>query len=317
MIAGGHLYRTLDTTGGLRKYAFPRNQSWHGGLLQAAVCPRYRTAIDFQAFAADEQPYDHLPELYEQLEQALGERPLAMSFDALYATKDNAEFLIRRGTQPIKPHTKRESAEREEMRCDVFDEHQVIRCPACGSETEQEPYFVFQNGDPRVRVRCLTPHTEKCYGWQSVRCEERWGWVGILNYKDKLMNQLREKHGQMEGYWDSMRKRHGAAGKDTTSKIKRRSVVPAQQLRAEAALFIDWLRLSLRHGWIGSWNKINENAPVAVNDNGRTTIIRLSRAKRALQFPYGKQAVRLGLAKPPPDEDPPPEAVLAIIAPVN
>jgi len=54
-----------------------------------------------------------------------------------------------------------------------------------------------------------------------------------------------------------------------------------------------------------------------VHDNGRLRSILLSRARRALQFPYGNQAVRLGLAKPPPDDDPPPEAVVAIVAPVN
>lgn len=313
----GHLYRTLDQTGGLRKYSVPRNESWHGGLMQAAVCTRYRTAIDYQAFAADQQPYDHLPELYDQLEQALGERPLAISGDGLYATKDSAEFLIRRGTQPVKPHTKRESPERVDMRCDVFDEHQVLRCPSCGSETEHEPYFVFQNGDPRVRVRCLTPGTERCYGWQSVRCEERWGWVGVLTYKDRVMNQLREKHGQMEGFWDSQRKRYRLAGKDTTGKIKRRAVVPAQQLRAEASLFIEWLRLSLRHGWIGSWKTRNENAPVPTDDKGRLAAVLRARAKRALQFPYGAQAVKLGLAKPPPDDDPPPQLAAASSAPAN
>jgi hypothetical protein len=297
----GHLYRTLDQTGGLRKYE--GKEGWHGGLLQAAVDVRYRTAIDFQAFAADEQPYDHLPDLYENIQEALGARPLAMSFDGLYATKDCAEFLMRRGTQPIKPHTKRESPERIDMRCDVFDEHQVIRCPACGSETDQEPYFVFQNGDPRVRVRCRTPHTEKCYSLQSVACSERYGWVGILDYLDPVMNQMREKHAQMEGYWASQRARYRVAGKDTSGKIKRRAVVPAQQLRAEASMFAEWLRLSLRHGWIGSWKKLNTNAPVPVNDKGRLATIKLSRSKRTLQLPYGAQAIRLGLTKAPPDLD--------------
>jgi len=48
--------------------------------------------------------------------------------------------------------------------------------------------------------------------------------------------------------FDSLRKRYALAGKDTSGKLKRRAVVTAQQLRAEAALLIEWLRLSLRHG---------------------------------------------------------------------
>lgn len=90
--------------------------------------------------------------------------------------------------------------------------------------------------------------------------------------------------------------------KGSHGKVKRRAVVPAQQLRAEAALLIDWLRLSLRHGWIGSWSKINKNTPVVVGDDGRLKAILRARLKRALQLPYGRQAVLLGLAKPPPDD---------------
>jgi hypothetical protein len=312
-VINGHYYRTLDTTGGLRRYSFPRNESWHGGLLQAAVCPRYRTAIDLQAFAADHQAYDHLPELYANIEESTGERPLVASLDALYTTKPVAEFFIRRGTHPIRPHSKRESPERIDMRCDLFDEHQVIRCPSCGAETDQEPYYVFHHSKPVVRVRCRTPHAERCYGLQSVSCDKHWGWIGILDYEDRLTNQMREKHGQMEGFWDSMRKRYGLAGKDTSGKIKRRSVVPAQMLRAEAALLIEWLRLSLRHGFIGSWKKRNENGPVIVADRGRHAKIMRARAKRALRFPYGAQAVVLGLAKPPPDPEPEPPPVPAAV----
>ncbi len=299
----GHLYRTLDKSGGLRKYKKAKPESWHGGLLQAFVCPRYRTSIDYQAFASDQMEYDHLPDAWENIEDALGERPLGVSLDGLYATFPCSEFFSRRGTMPIKPHTKRESQTREEMRCDVFDEHQVIRCQHCGSETEHEPYFIFQNGDPRIRVRCLTPHTEACYSWQSVPCAEHWGWVSPLNYKDKVINQVREWHSQMEGFFDSRRARYALAGKDTRSRIRRRQVVPAMQLRAEAALFIDWLRLSLRHGWIGSWKNRNENQPAPIDDKGRLATILRARRRRALQFPYGKQAVKLGLCKPPPEPD--------------
>lgn len=89
-------------------------------------------------------------------------------------------------------------------------------------------------------------------------------------------------------------------------------VVPAQLLRAEAALLIEWLRLSL-HGFIGSWKKRNENGPVIVADRGRRAKIMRARAKRALRFPDGPQAVLLGLAKPPPDPKPdPPPAPAAV-----
>jgi hypothetical protein len=157
-----------------------------------------------------------------------------------------------------------------------------------------------------VRVRCKTPHTEKCYSLQSVLCSEKWGWVGPTNLSDPLVNQIREAHGQFEGMFDSLRKRYALAGKDTTGKLKRRAVVSAQQVRADAALLIEWLRLSLRHGWIGSWTRRNTNAPRPVDDKGRTERILAARRKRALRFPYGKMAVRLGLCKPPPDEDPAP-----------
>jgi hypothetical protein len=269
---------------------------------------RYRTALDYQAFAANDMEYDHLPDSWEQVENAMRERPAIVSLDRLYAIYACPEFVMRRGADVVTPFSKIFASSREEMRCDLFDEHRVIRCKHCGSETEAEGTFVFQNGEPRVRVRCQTPHTEKCYSLQSALCSEKWGWVGPTNLTDKLVNQIREAHGQYEGMFDSLRKRYGLAGKDTSGKVKRRSVVTAQQLRAEAALLIEWLRLSLRHGWIGSWANRNTNAPRAVDEKGRTERILASRRKRALRFPYGKMAVRLGLCKPPPDDDPAPVA---------
>jgi hypothetical protein len=65
----------------------------------------------------------------------MGERPAIVSFDRLYAIYDCPEFVMRRGADVVIPFSKIFASSREEMRCDLFDEHRVIRCEHCGSET--------------------------------------------------------------------------------------------------------------------------------------------------------------------------------------
>lgn len=94
-----------------------------------------------------------------------------------------------------------------------------------------------------------------------------------------------------------MRTRYHLAGKTTAAMLERPGV-PTQQLRGYAALFLEWFRICLRHGWIGSWAKINESSPVAITSKGLKKLQQMLRERRkaCLHLPYGKAAVRLGIA---------------------
>jgi hypothetical protein len=100
-----------------------------------------------------------------------------------------------------------------------------------------------------------------------------------------------------------LRDRYSLAGKNVYSRIKRRGV-PAQELRAQAVMALEWFRVCLRHGWLGSHRRQNGDTIRTVSGLDALKSVLESRRGRCLNFPYGPAAERAGLAKtrghPPP-----------------
>src|SRR5262245_46749504 len=72
-----------------------------------------------------------------------------------------------------------------------------------------------------------------------------------LSRASELYHALRHSHQSYEHVHRHWRDRYSCAGKNLESRLKRRGL-GAQQLRSDAALVIEWFRLCLRHGWLGS-----------------------------------------------------------------
>jgi hypothetical protein len=73
----------------------------------------------------------------------------------------------------------------------------------------------------------------------------------------------------------------------------------AHRLRAAAARFLEWLRICLRHGWLGSHARRNTREPLMRNANRRLIAVLKARRWQGLDLPYDKQAHTLGLAPDP------------------
>jgi hypothetical protein len=89
---------------------------------------------------------------------------------------------------------------------------------------------------------------------------------------------------------------------NASSRLKRLGVEP-QLARARAGLLLDWIRLCLRHGWVGSWKKRNEQEPYVYGAAKQLERVIKARMKRLLDLPYGAAAETLKLHKcgaPPP-----------------
>ena len=67
---------------------------------------------------------------------------------------------------------------------------------------------------------------------------------------------------QMERIWAHWRQRYNVAGKSADTRTRRRGSVRCQELRAEAARLVDWFRILLLNGWLGS-NRITNDQDVA------------------------------------------------------
>lgn len=70
------------------------------------------------------------------------------------------------------------------------------------------------------------------------------------------------------------------------------------------ARFLEWFRLSVRFGWVGSDRRYKRIMRIVRRGDKALRNLTSARVRRGLSLPYGKQAYRLGFA-PTPDVPPP------------
>lgn len=94
-----------------------------------------------------------------------------------------------------------------------------------------------------------------------------------------------------EGPFHHWRQRYEAMGKTYSTRPKRRLSRHAHELRTACAMLIDWLRICLRHGWIGQHNRRNEREPRLGRDSTKVIAkaerVRQARHAYGLDLPYG------------------------------
>ena len=110
---------------------------------------------------------------------------------------------------------------------------------------------------------------------------------------------LRKSHQNCESVFRRWRDRYGVAGKNADARLKRRGI-PFQQLRASAALAIEWFRICLRYGWLGSARRREYGEFRTTEPSEGVSAILTLRKKHGLGLPYGPAAVKLGLARAGP-----------------
>ncbi|MES1247174.1 MAG: hypothetical protein ABUS54_05830, partial [Actinomycetota bacterium] len=163
-------------------------------------------------------------------------------------------------------------------------------------------WYLDNKDEPRIRFRCLTPVVSGCRKQQSIACSEEWRLLQPLNLKQPIYHALREIHFSFERIFGHWRARYGVYGKTSATALRRKGV-EAQRLRAEAAVFLDWFRICLRHGFVGSWRTRNtcEAADITPKGSARLKNVLGKRRRHMLDLPYGAAAERLKLWKGPPD----------------
>jgi hypothetical protein len=107
----------------------------------------------------------------------------------------------------------------------------------------------------------------------------------------------------MEHVFRHQRQRYRTIGNDETGKLKTFGM-GAHELRCEVARLIEWFRLSVRFGWVGSERRYRKIFQVVRRGHHALRKMLAARDRRGLSLPYGPQAHRLGLA-PTPGVPPP------------
>jgi hypothetical protein len=298
---GGHRYRTLDPDAGARRYTRQSgpDRVWFGGLEQAAVSFYLGAPLALNLIPADHQEFAEWPELLRRLERAAGRKPKAVAFDRGYSVKEVFAHNTRAGIATVAPWRKpTRNATREQMDTELYDRHGIPRCQHCGGPGDIESPglgFYVARGEPRLRFRCQVRVTGSCDRLQSIACSEEWRLLVPLSRRSPLYHALSRRSKNYERTFRHWRSRYLVAGNGVDARPKRPGIAWAN-LRASAALLLEWFRISLRHGWLGSHRRRNLQGPTRFSSRGRERRLADSRHRSGLDLPYGPAAVRAGVA---------------------
>lgn len=190
------------------------------------------------------------------------------------------------------------------MECDRFDRHGVLRCPHCGGPAETRGdglgFYTDGRGTRRVRGACTQRNTPQCRKLFSVRCDAEPRLIGPYNLLDATYHEVREAHSNFERTHHHQRTRYATGGQEVLTRAHRVGVA-WQMLRCSAAMFLEWFRLCVRHGWLASprapKTKRNAIRHFLMGDGNRLKNVTAARRSLRLQLPYGAAAIAAGLGR--------------------
>lgn len=301
----GHVYGCLDSTAGARKYD---KEFWVGGILQAAVDVFTGGVLAVQSVAADVAEHLAYPELLERVREATDQYPDRVTGDRGYSVAKTFLHNSELGVASAFAWRKWGEDSRRDMDRDEVDRHGVPRCRDCGGPGDVSGaglgFHLTRRNEPVIRFRCLLALTPECARVQQISCSVEPRLLVPLSRLTPEYNAMRRVGLNLERVWGHWRQRYRVAGKAPDTRTRRRQSVVCQDLRAEAARFIDWFRILLRNGWLGSHRRRNDGEEKEVSGHRRLSNILRARDRHGLSLLYGRAAFEAGFA---PDPDPPPE----------
>lgn len=287
---GGHVKRNTDWSSGIRYYSKIR-KLWCGGYLLVAISALLGEPIAICGGPADVNEFDFFPALLAAVRTALGRYPRVMSFDRHYFVRALFRICTERLIAPVAPERAiTGKSEHQAWRTPWFDEDGVPRCPYCGGVGNQSgPGLGLRptRGGPVILARCLDLADGRCGKEFSVPCSLEWLKLTALSQLNPLYWAVAERHQTYERGFRHMRQRFSMAGKDLSTCLYRPGVY-AQLLRAQAALLILWLKLSLRNGWLTPLT-----IEIDVNANGAERLSALQDRRSLAITATGHGAARL------------------------
>ncbi len=229
----------------------------------------------------------------------LGATPETIVADRGFSVESVFALNTNNGVASIIPWRKRKGHERRHD-FPTHDRHGIPRCKHCGGETSFVRFRVEARG-PRLWFKCRQGATSACGKTQTIQCKQDWRLLLPLWRTDPIYAELKETHSQYERVHRHWRERYLVAGDNLATRPKRRGI-GVQELRAQAALLVEWLRISWREGWLGSARR-NRKSPALHDSFGAKAVANLKKSRdlSGLRVPYGPQADALGLgdALPP------------------
>lgn len=293
VVRGGHWWYTRDKDTATRAYGSAK--WWDGYMHHRAIDLVTHAPLAVRVTAANKNEKDELPALYERACAATGVEAVAVLADKGLSVSSVYDSLTERGVTLVTPTRKTSKGPvadgrtpASNPRCDM---HGIPTCKHCGLPCD---FVGFSNksGKARVWFKCPVPSTAKCEGVQSMLCSKATRRLIPMWRTSPIYNVLRSQIGNLEHVHEDWRTRYRSGGKSLRDR-QRRVGLACQQLRANAALLIEWCWVLMRQGWIGP-RRTERAQPVPLSDNGRYA--RLVKRRKKKYLLGGAYAA----SKPPP-----------------
>lgn len=302
----GCWYRSLDRTAGIRAYVRNERVSkfWHGYYSHKAIDHYTGAPVAILVSSASQQEYHAYPQLMQNVTETIGATPRAVVGDKGYSVDSVFEFNTRAGIASVFPYRPRHHTHlREDSDGPRYDRHGIPRCQHCGGPTRYHRFAASPS--PRLWFKCEAPLTDGCQGVQSITCSHDWRSLLPLWRTEEAYFALKESHSQYERVHGHFRSKYRVGGANHATRPKRLGQ-GWQQLRSNAALVIEWLRILHLEGWLGTARR-NTHRPRLQRGRGVRSLLNF-RSRVGLHLPYGPAAEALGLVAgrgSPPGTDPP------------
>ncbi len=299
-----HWYLSRDLDAGVRAYV--RNgkkiKFWPGYYNQKFIDHLMGAAVYIPVESASINEHTIYMEHYPTLVEVLGAEPLNVIADRGFDIKAVRMMHTKRGVGScvaLRDHPN-QPADRD---TELLDRNGVPRCQGCGGETRVVNVDCTEY--PVVFYECMVPVTDGCFGRKRMRCSVDWRRLGPLMETDPVYHELRESHSEYERVHGHMRRRYRIGG-DNVDMRPFRLGRGCQQLRAHAAVLIEWLRIDYRQGWLPGMTPVPVEA-TRDRANAERWWNGMLEKRRALglDLPYGPAAHREGLGEllPPSERD--------------
>jgi Transposase DDE domain len=252
-LSGGHWWFSRDPDAGTRAYTKGgrAKRAWHGYYHSKVTDHFTGGPLTMMLVPADMQEHSAYPTIYERARLNVGADPLAVAGDRGYSTAVVFEHNTRRGVASVFPYRRRSrNSPKAAEATSEWDEYGVPFCRHCRSGAD---FIRFATGDhraPRLWFACSMPQSDGCEKLQTISCAKDYTRLLPLWRTADAYAAMRETHGEYERVHAFQRTRY-RVGPDTLSTRPKRIGIGCQQLRSSAALFLEWLRICLRQGWVG------------------------------------------------------------------
>lgn len=283
-LSNGCWYRTADPTAGIRAYGATGRtvRFWHGFNNLKAVDGYTGAVIATETVSASVNEADAYPALLNSILENSGQTPRAIAGDRGFSVEKVFRLNTRAGIASVFPWRKHAPGQqREDVGTDDYDEHGIPRCKKCGAAGVFES---FASGDsPRLWFTC----SAGC-GRGSISCSKGWRFLTPLWRNTEAYMAIRRSHPTYEkAHWRW--RDQWLVGPDNASNRPRRRGIKCHQLRANAAMLLEWLLVCHREGWLGQGRK-NPNKPRRLNANRELQRLLRNRQQNGFHLPAARRA---------------------------